>query len=68
MIKALAAQLEWLVDHHGMSAVLEALARTASAKSDHLATNWGDTAAAADWEMVAGILRAISARHFCNFS
>ena len=45
----LAAAVEELVDATSLHAVLRALGETASAKADHLESNWQDGAAARVW-------------------
>lgn len=48
--------LEQLVDGMGMAQVLDALAEVASAKSDHLLSNWQDEGQAERWDKVAAVL------------
>jgi hypothetical protein len=43
-------QLEDLIDQHGLSAVMDALADVCRAKADHVAANWQDETLALRWE------------------
>ena len=52
-VEELAAELEPLVDRHGIADVLEALAVLGALKAEHVATNWGDQGLAQAWERVA---------------
>lgn len=42
--------LESLIDTHGLTHVLNAIAVVCSEKAEHLRTNWQDSAAAKDWD------------------
>ena len=52
-LEELAAELEPLVDRHGMADVLESLAVLAALKEEHVASNWGDRELARSWKRVA---------------
>jgi hypothetical protein len=49
----LQAKLEELVDLHGMYQVLNALAKVADAKAEHIATNWQDIPHSKQWAHTA---------------
>ena len=46
-------ELESMVDRVGLANVLYALAHIASAKSEHIETNWQDKLAATQWSRAA---------------
>jgi hypothetical protein len=48
--KRLSADLEAMVDKHGLAYVTELLSEICDAKADHLASNWQDEVAAKEWE------------------
>lgn len=53
MNNLLKQQLESLVDQHGMFGVLDALAKVADAKAEHIATNWQDIPLSKQWAHTA---------------
>jgi hypothetical protein len=54
--------LEALVDEHGLSGVVDALAEICHAKADHLAIDWGDEQAAHTWTADAKQLERLSGK------
>ena len=48
--------LETLIDRHGMTRVLQALAEICELKADHLRANWQDETLAKQWSTVADAL------------
>jgi hypothetical protein len=52
-LEELAAELEPLVDRHGMTDLLESLVVLSALKEEHVATNWGDQQLARSWKRVA---------------
>lgn len=59
-IEKLAHDLEPFVDRHSLSAVLDALALLAELKSEYLAVNWQDAAAASAWGRAARAIERAS--------
>ncbi len=49
-------ELERLVDHHSLLAVVRALVDICQAKSDHIATNWQDELLARRWWRYGAVL------------
>lgn len=47
------ATLEALIDSHGLSAVVDAVARVAVLKAEHIEENWQDEKTAAYWRRAA---------------
>lgn len=54
--------LEVLIDAHGLSKVLEALATICHGKAEHLESNWQDAITAKAWTRAAGMLETVSCR------
>lgn len=55
-LEKLSDQLEILVDSHGLTNVIEALALMCSAKADHILSNWQDENLSEQWDMAAAIM------------
>lgn len=54
-------ELEALVDKYTLATVLDVLAEVASAKADHVETNWQDSQLAKAWDLNAAKLLNASA-------
>lgn len=50
--------LEDMIDSHGLSAVVDAIARVAVLKAEHVETNWQDERLGAYWRRAAGTISA----------
>lgn len=48
-----AIALELLIDRNGLSDLLHAIAEIATAKAEHVRTNWQDEATASHWDKAA---------------
>jgi len=59
--------LEAIVDKHGMSWLIGALATVASEKAEHIRTNWStDRELAARWDDIADLLTDTAGEHSIN--
>lgn len=54
--------LEALIDKHGLTQVLVAIAEVCDAKAEHLAVNWQDADSARYWTQDAGWIGKLAAK------
>ena len=55
MDNGLKFEIEALIDRHGLSAILNAMAETCHEKSAHVAENWQDKQLAREWTKCARV-------------
>jgi hypothetical protein len=61
-IKAIAFELEQLIDENSLSGILEIIATIAHEKAEHLQVNWGAEVSAHVWTSAARKIERIASR------
>lgn len=59
---ALPDALEGLIDAHGLSRVLNALAQVCDEKAEHVLTNWQDKRGSANWTLAGQRIDRVAAQ------
>ncbi len=65
--RELMAELEKLVDLHGIARVIENLGEICMEKAEHVRANWGDRQLAYSWEALAKLLRPAENHAWVSF-
>jgi hypothetical protein len=60
--EVLEQHVEAMIDDSRLSDVLDAVSAVCSEKADHIRASYSDESFAKEWELMAGLIRAVSAK------